>query len=175
MDRAGAPHALETTWRDRDVVLVFVRHFACIGCAEHVTALRPRLDELAVLGVDVVIVGSGTPDQLDGFIEREDLAREHVHCFTDPTLAVYRAAALARSRWGTFGPIALGQATRAFLHGHRNGKPQGDLYQQGGTLYITRAGIVRLYHRAASLGDHAKLVDVVEIALAERAQEAAAS
>jgi peroxiredoxin len=174
VDRAGTAHVLETIWHGHDVVLVFVRHFACIGCAEHVTALRTRLDELALLGVEVAIVGSGTPDQLAGFIEREDLARPHVQCFTDHTLASYRAAGLVRSRWGTFGPVALGQAARAYLHGHRNGKAQGDLHQQGGTLYITRGGTVALYHRAASLGDHAKLVDVVEIALAARAEEAAA-
>ena len=123
--------------------------------------------------MEVVIVGSGTPDQLAAFIEREDLARPNVQCFTDHTLASYRAAGLLRSRWGTFGPIALGQAARAYLHGHRNGRPQGDLHQQGGTLYITRAGTVALYHRSTSLGDHAKLVDVVEIALAARALEAA--
>lgn len=154
-------------------MLVFVRHFACAGCAEHVAELRPRLDELATLNVGVAIVGCGTRDHLEGFIEREDLARPNVQCFTDPTLVSYRAAGLVRSAWGTFGPVALVQLGRAYLHGHTNGRPQGDLKQQGGTLYITRAGVLALYHRATSLGDHARLADVVDIALAERAVEAA--
>ena len=173
IDPAGATHRLDATWRDRDVVLVFVRHFACAGCAEHLAALRPRLDELARLAVDVVIVGNGSPDQLAAFVERKDVARPHVRSFTDPTLAAYRAAGLVRSRWGTLGPIALGQVVRAYLNGHRNGRPQGDLYQQGGTLYVTKAGAVAFYQRATSLGDHASLGDVVDIALAQRAGEAA--
>jgi hypothetical protein len=190
IDAHGIAHRLGDTWRDRDVVLVFIRHFACIGCAEQIEVLRPRLAELAALGVDVVIVGSGNADQLAGFIERSGFAgprsnakrcggemeRENVdgaRCFTDPERTAYRAAGLQRSRWGTFGPVALGQAARAWLHGHRNGRPQGDLYQQGGTFYITRAGVVGFYHSAASLGDHARLLDVVDVAL-QRAAEATA-
>ncbi len=174
LDPRGAPRALATTWRERDVVLVCVRHFACIGCAEQLEVLRPRLGELERLGVDVVIVGSGTPAQLAVFVEREHLARPHVQCFTDPSLAVYRAAGFVRSWWATFGARALAQSVRAFLHGHRNGRAQGDLYQQGGTIYVRRGGEVALYHRAASLGDHARVAEVVDLALAARAVEASA-
>jgi peroxiredoxin len=171
IDALGVAHRLGDAWRERDVVLVFIRHFACIGCAEQIEVLRPRIGELATLGVGVVIVGSGNADQLAGFIDREHL--DGVACFTDPERAAYRAAGLRRSRWGTFGPVALGQAARAFLHGHRNGRPQGDLHQQGGTLYITRAGIVGFYHSAASLGDHARLLDVVDVALRNAAEASA--
>jgi len=173
-DPDGRPQALATTWAARDVVLVCVRHFACIGCAEQLDVLRPRLAELEQLAVDVVIVGSGSPDQLAAFVEREHLARPHVHCFTDPALATYRAAGFTRSWWSTFGPRALAQSARAFLHGHRNGRPQGDLLQQGGTIYVRRGGEVAFYHRAASLGDDARIADVVDIALAARALEASA-
>ena len=172
LDATGARHRLATRWADGDVVLVFVRHFACAGCAEHVAALRPRLTELAAIGVGVTIVGSGTPDQLAAFVEREQLARPEVSCFTDPTLAAYRASELPRSRWGTIGPRALGQLARAYLHGYRNGDPEGDHDQQGGTLYVTRGGVLAFYHRARSLGDRAPLVDVVDCALATRAAEA---
>ena len=72
-DAAGAGHRLGDAWATRDAVVVFVRHFACTGCAEHVAALRPRLAELARLAVDVAIVGSGTPDQLAAFAEREQV------------------------------------------------------------------------------------------------------
>jgi peroxiredoxin len=174
LDAAGTAYRLHTMWSARDVVLIFVRHFACAGCAEHVAALRPRLDELALLEADVTVVGCGSREQLAAFVDREDLARPHVTCFTDPTRAAYRAAGLVRSAWGTFGPVAIAQLGRALLHGHRNGRPQGDVQQMGGTLYVTRGGVIALYHRATSLGDHARLVEVVDIALAQRAAEAAA-
>lgn len=175
LDATGAPHRLGSAWQAHDALVVFVRHFACCGCAEHLAAIKPRLPELAALEVGVTIVGSGTADQLAGFVEREELARPGVACFTDPTLAAFRAAGLQRSRWGTFGPIAIGQLVRAQLHGHRQGRTQGDLTQQGGALYITRAGEVAFYHRSRSLGDHARLADIVDVALAARAIDAEAS
>jgi hypothetical protein len=172
LDAAGHPQALAARWATSDALLVFVRHFACVGCAEHLAALRPRIDEITRLGVSATIVGSGNVDQLAAFIEREDLADHEVACFTDPTRAAYRAAGFERSVWGTFGPIAIGQVIRAYTHGFRNGRPQGDLHQQGGTLYVRSNGTLAYYHRAHHLGDHARLVDVVDVALAERAQAA---
>ncbi len=172
VDATGTSHALRELWRARDAILVFVRHFACAGCALHVAALRPRLFELAAIEVDVAIVGNGNPDQLAAFVAREALEREPVRCFTDASRAAYRAAGFQRSAWGTFGPIAIGQLVRARLDGHRNGRSQGDLQQQGGTLYVTRGGVVALYHAAARLGDHAPLVEVIDVALARRAEDA---
>ncbi|MBP8809633.1 MAG: AhpC/TSA family protein [Kofleriaceae bacterium] len=167
----GTPLTLGAAWAERDLVLVFVRHFACAGCSQHVAALRPRLDEVAALGAAVVIVGSGNPTQLAAFTTRERLAHPAVTCATDPTLAAYRAAGLSRSAWGTLGPIALGQLVAALARGHVNGRPQGDLYQQGGTLVLARGGVVLAYHRAAHLGEHLPVVDVVDVLLAARAAE----
>jgi len=169
LDAAGATHRLGARWATRDAVIVFVRHFACGGCAEHVAELRPRLPELAALDVGVAIVGSGTAPQLEGFVEREQLGDAAVACFTDPTLVAFHAAGLARSVWGTVGPVALARAVRARLRGHYVGAPEGDHYQQGGALYVTRAGELALYHRSTSLGQLARIVDVVDVALAARA------
>jgi hypothetical protein len=168
-DAAGVPHRLGEAWAGRDALVIFVRHFACAGCAEHVAALRPRLPELAALDVNVVIIGSGTPDQLAGFIEREGLAS----CFTDPELAAYRAAGFVRSAWSTYGPRALVQLARAFLRGFRNGRAQGDPIQQGGTIYVAQGGELRFYDRAEHTGDRAELGDVVDVALVRRALEVA--
>ncbi|HEY1549754.1 MAG TPA: peroxiredoxin-like family protein [Kofleriaceae bacterium] len=167
-DAAGGEHRLGDAWATRDALVIFVRHFACAGCAEHVAALRPRLAELAQLGVEAIVVGNGTPDQLAGFVDREAIA-----AFTDPSLAAYRAAELVRSRWSTYGPRALVQLAGAMLRGFANGRAQGDPIQQGGTLYIARGGELCFYSRAEATGDHASLGDVVDVALARRAVEAA--
>jgi peroxiredoxin len=168
-DAADRPFRLGDAWADRDALVIFVRHFACAGCAEHVAALRPRLAELAQLDTAVIAIGCGTPDQLAGFIDREQLAR----CYTDPSLASYRAAGFVRSRWSTYGPRATVQLVRARLRGFSNGRAQGDPLQQGGTLYVARGGELCFYDRAEHAGDRAALVDVIDIALARRAIEAA--
>ena len=47
----------------------------------------------------------------------------------------------------------------------------GDIAQQGGTLYVTRAGVLAYLHRSRRIGDNARVVDVVDVALAARAAE----
>jgi len=171
----GTAIALGSLWAARDALVVFVRHFACAGCSAHVSALQPRLGELAALGVEVALVGSGDPAQLAAFVERNLLSHLPVRAYTDPSRAAYAAAGLSRSVWGTIGPVAVVQLLAALGQGHVNGRPEGDLYQQGGTLYVAQGGTLALYHRARNLGDHAPVVDVVELAMRRRARSLGAT
>jgi peroxiredoxin len=146
-------------------VLILVRQFGCVGCAVQVTELVPRLDELARAGVRVVLIGNGTPDQLAGFVERNRLAGRAVDLVTDPTLAVYRALGLLRSRWATLGPRALYEMVRAMGAGHPHLHVEGDAMQQGGAVVVDPRGIVSFAKRNRSIGDHAPASDLVEAAL----------
>jgi peroxiredoxin len=171
LDATGEARPLSTRWAEEDAVLVFVRHFGCAGCSEHVAALRPRFAELAALGAPVSLIGNGTPDQLAGFVERQALDGHPMTVFTDPTLAAYRAAGLERSWLGTAGPRAALALAALALRGHPNRRIHGDVAQQGGTLYVTRAGALAFYHRSARIGDNARVAAVVDVALAARAAE----
>jgi len=168
----GERRPLGDAWRDADAIVIFVRHFACGACSEHLAELRPRLAELALLGVRVVVVGNGTAAQLADFIAGQQLAGYAVDAVTDPDLAAYRAAGLERSRLATLGPRALANLGRLALQGHRSGRACGDLWQQGGTLYIRRGGELAFVHRSQRIGDHAAVAEVVQIALATLAAEA---
>jgi hypothetical protein len=174
LDARGDARPLATCWAERDAVLVFVRHFACAGCSEHVAELRPRLAELVALETRVALIGNGTPAHLAAFVERQQLADHPLDVFTDPTLAAYRAAELDRSWVGTMGPRALARLARLAVTGHLNGRTRGDLLQQGGALYVTRAGVLAFHHRSARVGDNARVIDVVDVALSARAAEGVA-
>lgn len=171
LDGAGRARPLGAAWRERDALVVFVRHFACAGCAEHIAALRPRLGELAALATGVTLVGNGSAAQLAAFVEREQLAGYAIDAVTDPTLAAYRAAGFARSRATLFGPRNLASLVGLLAKGYANGATEGDLAQQGGTLYVRRGGELAFLHRSARVGDRARLVDVVAIALASHAAQ----
>ena len=172
LDADGQTRPLGELWADRDVVVIFVRHFGCAGCSEHVAELRPRLEELAALGAGAVLVGNGSPEQLAAFREREKLEGHALETFTDPTLAAYKAAGMERSMAGTIGPRALGNLAALAVRGYVNGRTRGDLSQQGGTLYVRRGGELAFHHASARVGDHARVAQVVQIALAARAADA---
>ena len=172
LDATGHAYPLRDAWAARDAIVVFVRHFACAGCSAHLAELRPRLAELAAMNVAVVMIGSGTPDQLARFVRDQQLGSHPIAVYTDPTLAAYRAVGLHRSWLGTIGPRALGNLAALALRGHSNGRACGDLLQNGGTLYVRRGGEVAFRHVSNRLGDHAPVSEVVAIALGALAVQA---
>jgi peroxiredoxin len=163
--RDGTKCRLGSLWQDGPVVLVFLRHFACIACTEHVAVLSPRLSELEDAGVKVVFIGNGAPNFIEGFIERNGLDRGTV-VLTDPSLSVFRAVGLERSRLSTYGPRAAVNAGRAMLRGLRQKSIEGDVLQQGGVLVVGRGGRVEYVHRDRVLGDHAPLPEIMAAAQA---------
>jgi hypothetical protein len=173
LDRDGHAHRLGEAWKDGACLISFLRHFGCTGCSEHVEDLSPRLLELSALGVRAVFVGNGEPRFIEGFVERHALGDKHVEIFTDPTLAVFRAAGLLRSAWATFGPRGLADQLRGLSQGLGWGGMKGDQLQQGGSVLVDARGVVALYHRSESLGGHARAADLVEVAMRLAASQAA--
>jgi peroxiredoxin len=172
LDLAGAPllaasgeaRPLAELVGEGPALVVFLRHFGCIGCAEQVHEILPRLGELEALGVAVLLIGSGPAEHIAAFVERNDLRDKHARVVTDPSLRAYRAAGLRRSFWATYGPRAVFDFVRALSHGLRPLPTDGDLFQQGGAFLFT-GGRVAWTQVNESLGDHADPSDAVEAAL----------
>jgi hypothetical protein len=172
IDRGGNESPLGDRWARRPVVVVILRHFGCVACAEHVALLAPRLHELARLGFGVVYVGNGAEHFMSGFVERNQIDETVVELVTDPTLGVHGALGLARSRTSAYGPGALVGLARGLLRGFRQGRIEGDGRQQGGVLVIDAAGRVAYLHRDRHTGDHAPTHDVIDAAMQVAAADA---
>lgn len=165
LDDAGRASPLGERFTDGPAALVFLRHFACLACTEHVTQLAPRLHELTRLGLRVTYVGNGESRYIEGFVERNAVDPCVVAVVTDPSLAAHRALALPRSVLSAYGPRALFGLARAFVSGFRQRAFEGDHLQQGGVLVIDREGRVAYLHRDQATGDHAPTNDVIEAAM----------
>jgi peroxiredoxin len=164
-DRDGGRAPLGAHLGQGAALLVFLRHFGCIGCSANVTALRPHLAELAALGVPVVLVGCGARRFVDGFVARHQLDGLPATLVTDERLLVHRAAGLGRSLWGIAGPRAVWDLLRLKGQGHAGHAAEGDVRQQGGAVLLGDDGRVVFVHRSRSLGDFAGADALVERAL----------
>ncbi|AKV00068.1 hypothetical protein AKJ09_06731 [Labilithrix luteola] len=176
LDAAGARVQLASFWQNGPCMLVLLRQFGCVSCAQQVTELSSRLDELARAGVHTVLVGNGTREELVAFVDRHALAGAPVEAVTDPELEAYRALGLVRSAWATVGPRAIVGTVRAMAAGFPHRAPEGDRTQQGGVLFVDGRGVVRLYKRNRSICDYLPASELVEAALRlaiERAGSAA--
>lgn len=156
LDESGVERSLGSLWTGQPTLVMFLRHFGCIGCSENVSDLAPRLPDLRELGVQVVLVGNGAPMFIEGFKERFALNHSNVTVVTDPSLQVHQHALLRNSFWGVMGFAGIRDMLRAFTKGHFQKSVQGNNHQQGGSLFLDETGVVKFYHRNYSLGGHAR-------------------
>lgn len=160
----GQAITVSSLWSRRSALLMFLRHFGCVACSLQVATLLDRATELQVLGVDVVLVGSAAPSEIERFV-REEIGDRAVTVLCDPSLDAYRAAGLHRSFLRTFGPRAALGYLRATARGFSRGGTRGDLLQQAGALLVDARGVVLWSHRSRALGDLAELSDMVDVLL----------
>ena len=173
LDASGSELEVGSFWERGPCLLVVLRHFGCVSCAAQVRELSPRLFELSRAGVRTVLVGSGSVEQRAAFASRNGLDGAPALLVTDPSLGLSRALGLVRSAWATVGPRALLETARAMAAGHPHRAVEGDRTQQGGALLVDRAGVVRLFHRSRSVGDHPPASDLALAALRLALQERA--
>ena len=81
----------------RPTAFVFIRHFGCLGCALQMEDLAPRVDEITRLGLNLILIGNGNPEHIEGFLDRYNLKPEQLTVVTDPTLKAYENAGFKTS------------------------------------------------------------------------------
>lgn len=163
-DLDGKPHRIDSFWQTRPVMLLFVRHFACVFCREQVNELKPHFAELKQRGVDVVIIGNGNAHFARAFVT--DLGLD-VPVYSDEQRKAYAAASLVRSFGSMVHPGAAFALVRAlFACSKPSLAVQGDAQQQGGTFVVKPGGQVTFEYRSRYSGDHPKARELVAQALA---------
>ena len=101
---------------------------------------------------ELFVIGNGSPSFIEGF---RDETKYDGPIYTDPSLAAYNAAQLKRGVAKTFDPRGLFGAVKAFADGRRQGRTQGDPWQQGGVLVVAPTGDVVWHHVSGRSGDNA--------------------
>jgi len=81
--------------------------------------------------------------------------------FTDPGRSCYKMAGLKRN-FG-LGLATIGRGRRAVAAGHRQGRTQGDPWQQGGVIIVDTDGRLVWRHIDRAAGDHCSVEEVLDI------------
>ena len=126
-------------------------------CREQVARFGKHHARFLAAGASLIAIGNGTPLMAADFVETFSVP---FPVFTDPGRSSYKLAGLKRS-FG-LGIASVGRARRAMAGGHRQGRTQGDPWQQGGVLIIDTSGSVRWHHVDSSAGDHCSVASVLD-------------
>lgn len=124
--------------------------------------MRRAYPDLQRAGIDVALVGMGTPAESAAFRRELELP---FPVLSDPDRAAYRAFGTIVAGAREFLTPAAGRAMiGAALRGNRGGRPVGDVRQLGGTWLIDRAGVVVWARPSAFAGDHPAPADILTAA-----------
>lgn len=120
--------------------------------------MRDALPEIRARGADLVIIGNGSRHFAKAF--REDLELD-IPILIDEKLVSYQAADFRRGGAELLSPRLFTNAARALLGGYRQRGVQGDAWQLGGILIVTReAGVVYRF-ASATAGDHPSIDEIL--------------
>jgi AhpC/TSA antioxidant enzyme len=159
LDMSGRATRLRSLWSSAPAVVVWLRHFGCIYCAEQAREFAGARLEIEGLGARLAFVGNGSVAGARSF-----QARVAPGCavFTDPRLESYQAIGARHGVLSTVGPQTWAHAVRAFKRGARQRRVQGHPFQQGGVLVVAPGTRVAYVHVSRSAGDHPPLSGVLE-------------
>lgn len=101
---------------------------------------------------NLVIIGNGAPNFIEGFREATGYTGP---IYTDPTLAVYKAAQLKRGAMTLLKLRAAAATVGALRRGFRQVGTQGDATQQGGVMVVAPDGRILYHHISEYPGDNA--------------------
>ncbi len=103
------------------------------------------------MGARVYAIGNGTPEMARDFVEQFGVDFE---VFTDPRRATYEAAGMLRWKTSLFElGRTLKHGVRGLKSGFRQGRTQGDPWQNGGVMVIDPEGSIVLAHAEREAGD----------------------
>ena len=156
----GKKQNLSELWRDNPVALIFLRHFGWPFCKQQVAQLRKEKSRLDKSGIQVVIVGMGSPAETEEFRKRFDLPFPFI---CDPEKKLYTAYGLKRASFQQIAsPDILLKGFQAFIQGHSPGLPKGDPMQMSGEFIIDRNGRFILQHYAEDISNHLPVEAILE-------------
>jgi len=153
LDAEGRRVQLSSFWKERRVVLVFLRYFGCPFCQMHVVKLREDQQLFREAEAEVVLVGQGSPEEGAGFCQRKHLP---FPCLLDGDKSAYRAYGLRRRNLAVVvSPRIAVPFVRANLNSEtrQRGLEGGDFFQMPGTFVVDVGGVILLAHRNRTIAD----------------------
>ena len=122
--------------------------------------MREATPEIHDVGAELVIVGNGTPQMAEGFVDEYDVATP---VFTDPSRALYDAVGAKRAGLrAMFTPRLWRNLRRARRAGFRQHEVLGDGRQIGGVFVVLSSGDVPYRYLSGVAGDHPPTAEVLD-------------
>jgi peroxiredoxin len=152
-DPDGTFLRLGELWTSTPAILVFLRHYGCIFCREHVAQLRDHEAAFEAAGARVAAIGLGDRAYARAFREETGI---RFPLLVDEERKAYRIARLrSASLLHLFSRANAAARTRARSAGHRQHRLGKHPFQLGGSFVLGPGDVVRYAHVSGTFGENA--------------------
>ena len=152
-DPDGTPLRLGELWAASPAVVVFLRHYGCIFCREHVAQLAEREEAFRQAGARLAAIGLGDRAHARAFREETGI---RFPLLVDEERRAYR---IARLRSASLLHLFYRENAAARRHaraaGHRQHRLGKHPLQLGGSFVFGPGDVVRFAHVSGTFGENA--------------------
>jgi peroxiredoxin len=152
---SGETRDLSDFYKDKPLVLVFLRHFGCIFCREQIAELREFKSE------NIVLVCMGRVQEAVDFRRKMEIPQPLV---SDPNKLLYEAFGLRRGSFGQIlNPTLARKSIRLMQSGHKFGVLKHDPWMMAGVFRIEQDGDVSYTHYTADIADNLSGAEIAQL------------
>lgn len=152
-DSDGTLLRLGELWASSPAVIVFLRHYGCIFCREHVARLRDHEDAFTAAGARLAAIGLGDRAYARAFREETGI---RFPLLIDEARKAYRLARLrSASVLHLFSRENAAARSRAREAGHRQHRLGKHPFQLGGSFVFGPGDVVLFAHVSNTFGENA--------------------
>lgn len=148
-------------YRDQRLLLIFVRHLACLPCQEHLFEVEGRLSAIGRSGTRVLVVSFDAFDQVR---EYRSLLNLSFPVAADTARVAYKAYGLTQASFlQTWHPKTLWRYLVLLCKGRKFKRPKkgDDLSQLGADFIINANGIISYAHYSVRPDDRPAIAELV--------------
>jgi peroxiredoxin len=143
---SGETRDLADFYKEKPLILVFLRHFGCIFCREQIAELREFKSE------NIVLISMGRIQEASDFKRKMEIPQPLV---SDPNKLLYEAFGLRRGSFGQIlNPTLARKSIRLMKEGHKPGIVKHDPWMMAGVFRIEQDGEVSYSHFASDISDN---------------------
>ena len=161
LDTSAGRIELKDRWREGTLVVMFMRHFGCPFCREHLMRMGRALPAFEAEGAQLVAIFQYGAEATEAFCESRGVPFD---CLADPLREAYGEVSLGRGKRNQLlnWRVAKAWVRNAASGNVSSGAKGGDYAQMPGTFVVDSEGYLKLAHYNASSEDNPSVERVLE-------------
>lgn len=150
-DAHGHTWQIPDDFKDKILVLVFLRHLGCPLCMRRIDELKDEYSRIKDIGAELMVMVQSTKVRVEKYSEKKSIPFPLV---SDKEKKIYSLFGVERGGLAAFlAPRVLKESAKATLKGYFHGALEGDELQKPAEFIVGKSGKIEWAHYGEDISD----------------------